>query len=243
MSIHVEDFEKKLGLEFQDKNLLKLALIHRSYLNEKSNAHESNERLEFLGDAVLGLTVADYLYLTYPELSEGELTDLRSALVRRETLCKWAKTYDLGNYLFLGKGEAATGGRARPQTLASGFEAVLGALFREQGLDGVRSFLLPLVETELKFIIAEGRYRDYKSVLQETAQRRYHVGPIYQVVNATGPEHERIFEIMVSVNEQEMGRGIGRTKQEAQQLAAKNALEKIKSEEAQSPVISETETH
>lgn len=227
MAIHLEELENKIGLQFLSKDLLKLALMHRSYLNEKSNAHESNERLEFLGDAVLGLTVADYLYRTYPDISEGELTDLRSALVRRETLSKWAKSFEVGRFLFLGKGEAATGGRERPQILAATFEAILGALFLEQGLDAVRTWLIPQVEVELKEILAEGRHRDYKSRLQETAQRLYHVPPVYTVVGESGPEHERIFEITANINNQEWGRGTGRTKQEAQQIAARTALDEI----------------
>ena len=227
MAVKLSDLATKLGLEFSDKDLLKLALVHRSYLNEKSTAHELNERLEFLGDAVLGMTVADYLYRTYPDLSEGQLTDLRSALVRRETLAKWAKNYELGRYLFLGKGEAATGGRVRPQILAASFEAVLGAIFLTHGLAGVQGWLLPQVEMELKFIHSEGRSRDYKTLLQEKAQREYHVPPIYKVVNETGPEHARVFEITVSINEQMIGRGEGRTKQEAQQIAAQAGYEKI----------------
>jgi ribonuclease-3 len=224
----LNELEEKLNLDFRDKELLKLALVHRSYLNEKSTAHQSNERLEFLGDSVLGAVVAEFLYRNYPSSSEGDLTDLRSALVRRETLSKWASAFELGLFLFLGKGEAATGGRTRPQILAASFEAVLGALFLDQGLEAVCTWLIPQVEAELKIILAEGRYRDYKSLLQETAQRLYRIGPVYKVVNESGPEHERIFNIEVSINEQVLAMGTGRTKQEAQQFAARDALEKLK---------------
>jgi ribonuclease-3 len=177
-----------------------------------------------LGDAVLSLVVADYLYLHYPEQPEGELTDLRSSLVRRETLNKWASNFELGQYLFLGKGEAATGGRNRILTLASAFEAVLGALFLEQGLEGVREWLLPQVEKELTEILSEGRHRDYKSLLQEAVQRHYHQAPSYYVARSSGPEHERIFEIEARLGERVLGRGSGTTKQFAQQVAAKDAL-------------------
>lgn len=229
-AIRLNELEKRLGLKFANQELLRLAMVHRSYVNEKSSAHESNERLEFLGDAVLSLVVAEYLYLHYPEQPEGELTDLRSALVRRETLNKWAVDFELGKYLFLGKGEAATGGRNRVLTLASAFEAILGALFLEQGLAEVQNWLLPLVEKELAEILAEGRHHDYKSLLQEAAQRHYHLAPSYRVAGERGPEHERIFEIEARLGERIIGKGTGTTKQYAQQAAAKAALALVQSE-------------
>lgn len=229
-SIRLDELETRLGLKFEKPELLKLALTHRSYVNEKSSAHESNERLEFLGDAVLSLVVANYLYHQFPQQPEGELTDLRSALVRRETLNKWASDFQLGQYLFLGKGEASSGGRTRTLTLASAFEAVLGALFLERGLEAVREWLMPLVEKELAEIISEGRHRDYKSLLQETVQRHYHQAPFYFVANASGPEHEKIFQIEARIGERVIGRGSGTTKQYAQQAAAKDALNHIQTE-------------
>ncbi len=229
-AIRLDELERKLGTNFKDQGLLRLALIHRSYVNEKSSANHSNERLEFLGDAVLSLVVADYLYLNYPEQSEGDLTDMRSALVRRETLCKLAISFDLGQYLFLGKGEAASGGRSRVLTLASAYEAVLGALFLEQGLEGAREWLLPQMERELAEILAENRHRDYKSLLQEMAQRLYHLAPAYTVTEESGPEHERIFQIEARLGERVIGRGNGTTKQYAQQNAARNALTNLEAE-------------
>ncbi len=238
-AIRLDELEKRLGLKFQNQELLRLAMVHRSYVNEKSSANQSNERLEFLGDAVLSLVVANYLYQQYPDQPEGELTDLRSAIVRRETLSKWAGEFGLGQYLFLGKGEAATGGRSRTLTLASAFEAVLGALFVEDGLTGVQGWLLPLVEKELIEVIAENRHRDYKSLLQEAVQRHYHEAPSYSVSNATGPEHERIFEVEARLGERVLGRGNGPTKQYAQQAAAKAALALVQAEvEVASPLES-----
>ena len=226
----LQELQEKLGVSFDDAKLLRLTMTHRSYLNERSNAHESNERLEFLGDAVLSLIVASYLYRNYPERPEGELTDLRSALVRRETLAKWAQNFDLGQYLYLGKGEAQSGGRNRSLILASAFEAVLGALFVERGLSGATAWLVPIIEPELAAILAEGRHRDFKGLLQKACQQRYGATPTYEVVNESGPEHERLFEIEVRINEQALGRGAGLTKQIAQQAAAHAGLDYLESE-------------
>jgi ribonuclease III len=228
----LDDLERLLGLEFRDKKWLRLALVHRSYLNEKGTAPkskglESNQRLEFLGDAILGMVVADFLYQQFPERDEGGLTNLRSALVRRETLNEWAKAFKLGDYLLLGKGEARSGGRERPLNLASAFEAVIGALYRDQGLAAVLNWLLPLVKKELEQVLAEGRDQNYKSLLQVAAQRLFHTTPIYNIVAEEGLEHERIFQIEVMIGEQIFGRGAGTTKQYAEQAAAKATLDKF----------------
>jgi ribonuclease-3 len=220
----IEGLEKQLGVTFENHSLLHLALVHRSYLNERNNATESNERLEFLGDAVLSLVVADYLFRHFPDRPEGELTDLRSALVRRETLAKWAAQLQIGQYLYLGKGEDQTGGRSRALTLASAFEAILGAIYLERGHAEAASWLLPLVEKELVEILAEGRHYDYKGLLQKAAQKAFHTTPIYQVVSERGLEHERIFEIEARLGGRTLGRGEGSTKLIAQQTAARVAL-------------------
>ncbi len=220
----LEGLEKQLGLTFENRNLLHLALVHRSYLNERNNATESNERLEFLGDAVLSLIVADYLFRHYPERPEGDLTDLRSALVRRETLAKWAARLQIGQYLFLGKGEEQTGGRSRALTLASAFEAILGAIYIERGPAEAANWLIPLVEKELLEILAEGRHYDYKGLLQKTAQKTFHITPTYQVVSESGLEHQRVFEIEARLAGRTLGRGEGSTKLIAQQAAAKVSL-------------------
>jgi ribonuclease III len=221
----VARLEEKLGYTFQDHQLIKTALMHRSFINEKDKIKESNERLEFLGDAVLGMIVADYLYRTYPDKPEGEYTDLRSALVRRETLAKWATDLGLGEHLYLGRGEARTGGRNRALTLASAFEALLAALYVERGLDEARNWLLERVKPELDLILAEGRHLDFKGLLQKQVQNRYHVAPTYAVVAETGLEHERMYEIEVLVRDKPLGRGSGMTKQIAQQAAARASLE------------------
>jgi ribonuclease III len=228
----LEEFERKLGLEFSDKRWLRQALVHRSFLNEKSTAAkskglESNQRLEFLGDAILGMIVADFLFQLFPERDEGGLTNLRSALVRRETLTQWAKAYDLGDYLLLGKGEAGSGGRERPLNLASAFEAVIGAIYKDKGLEAVKTWLMPLITKEIEVVLAEGRDQNYKSVLQVTAQRLFHATPVYQIVGEEGLEHERIFEVEVQIGEQSFGRGKGTTKQYAEQAAAKVTLESL----------------
>jgi ribonuclease III len=223
-SKRLDELENHLGITFENQELLKLALVHRSYLNERGGVHQSNERLEFLGDAVLSLIVADYLYKNYPERPEGELTDLRSALVRRETLSKWATNLNLGQYLLLGRGEAQTGGRSRALTLASAFEAVLAAIYVERGLEGATAWLLPLIEPELTLILAEGRHLDFKGLLQKALQNHYHQTPSYYTVEESGPEHERVYVIEVRLNDHALGRGSGLTKQIAQQAAAREAL-------------------
>lgn len=229
------NLEKQLGFTFENRELLRLALVHRSFLNERNNVTESNERLEFLGDAVLSLIVADYLFRRYPERPEGELTDLRSALVRRETLAKWAARLEIGQYLFLGKGEAQTGGRNRALTLASAFEAVLGAIFLERGLGQAAAWLLPQVEPELVSILSEGRHYDYKGLFQKTAQKAFHITPTYHVVNETGLEHELVFEIEARLAGSPLGRGQGLTKLIAQQAAARAALPVLQTWIAENP--------
>lgn len=216
--------EKRLGYTFQDRQLLKTALIHSSFVNERVKAKESNERLEFLGDAVLSLIVANYLYQTYPEKSEGELTDLRSALVRRETLMGWANQLKLGQHLYMGRGENSSGGRERSLNLASGFEAILAALFVERGFEASAEWLKQLIEPEIEQILTEGRHLDHKGILQKQCQNKFHLIPTYEIVDETGLEHERIYEIEVRVGTVALGRGSGLTKQFAQQLAAKAGL-------------------
>ncbi|HEX2910760.1 MAG TPA: ribonuclease III [Chloroflexia bacterium] len=230
MANRLQELEKNLGLVFKNHDLLKLTMIHRSYINERSSAHESNERLEFLGDAVLSLIVADYLFKTQPERPEGELTDLRSALVRRETLAKFARNFNLGHFLYLGKGEAQTGGRTRSLTLASAFEAVLGAIYLEHGFEGAQKWLIPIIEPELQEILAEGRHLDFKGLLQKTTQQRYQQTPHYEVVATSGPEHEPVFEIEVLLGDRPLARGSGSTKLIAQQAAAREALQVLQSE-------------
>ncbi len=221
--------QQTLGFIFSDISLLEQALVHRSYLNENPGlALTSNERLEFLGDAILGLVVAEKLYQTYSHLNEGEMTKLRAALVRQETLANIAKTIRLGDYLYLGKGEDTSGGRNKPANLASTLEAIIAASFLDQGLPTTRNLILKLFSTELQNLVSQGIVVDYKSELQEVLQSRIQQTPTYRVVETTGPDHNRIFTVEVKISDTTLGRGSGKSKKEAQTEAARLALERIR---------------
>lgn len=218
-------FEEALGLEFDDKSLLQQAFVHRSYINENPGFRlESNERLEFLGDAVLGFVVAHNLYRLFPDQPEGALTSLRAALVRSETLARVARRLGLGAYLFLGRGEEAGGGRSRPTILASAFEAFLGALLLDQGLDACRDFITVNLQDELAKVVREKSSKDYKSRLQEMTQGRWQLTPTYRTIAAEGPDHNRVFTVEVLVGGKPIAQGTGRNKQAAEQDAARQAL-------------------
>ena len=226
------DLEQKLGITFRDKSLLHRALIHRSYLNEHpSFPLEDNERLEFLGDAVLDFVTGEYLYHRFPELREGPLTSLRSALVRRETLARFARQLDLGEYLLMGHGEAESGGRDRSATLCAAFEALVGALYLDQGLDSLHDLLEPLVAPEVAHILRDRTHKDAKSLLQEMAQARMHRTPRYVTVDARGPDHAKTFTVQVNIGGVVYGEGYGPSKQHAAQAAAQDALERLAEEE------------
>lgn len=217
--------EAILGVQWRKSDFLTLALTHRSYIYEAAGAGmSSNERLEFLGDSILSLVSADFLYRTYPQLAEGELTDARAVLVRTETLAQFAREIDLGHFLLLGKGEQQSGGS--PRVLASAFEAVLGAIYLDQGLEAVREFLLPRLMPIAETIISKRRFKDNKSLFQEMAQAHEGVTPSYRVVNQEGPSHNQIFVVEVLIGEQVAGQGQGRSKQTAEQEAAYQALER-----------------
>ncbi len=221
--MHEPLLEEILGVHFQDPHLLKLALTHRSYIYETSGAGQSsNERLEFLGDSILALISADFLYRTFPDLSEGELTDVRAVLVRTETLANFAREINLGTFLLMGKGEQNSGGGQRVQ--ASAFEAVLGAIYLDQGLEATRLFLLPRLEPLAQTIVTKRLFKDSKSLFQEQAQAHEGITPSYRLVSQEGPSHNREFTVEVMLGEQVAGRGQGRNKQTAEQEAARNAL-------------------
>jgi ribonuclease-3 len=225
------DLEQKLGIVFQDKSLLQRALTHRSYLNEHPNfPFDNNERLEFLGDAVIDFLTGEYLYHRFPELPEGPLTNLRSALVRRETLCSFAQSLDLGIYLFMGYGEAESGGRGRSTVLSDAFEALVGALYLDQGLDVVRRFLEPFVEKQVARTLEEESDKDPKSRLQELAQSYLRHTPRYMTVSESGPDHAKQFTVQVTMCGRAYGQGVGHSKQEAAQAAAQAALERLEYE-------------
>jgi len=221
--------EKRLGFEFRDKSLLQRALIHRSYLNEHPEFPlEDNERLEFLGDAVLDFVTGAYLYHRFPELREGPLTNLRSILVRRSTLARFARQLELGGYMLMGHGEAESGGRHRPANMCAAFEALVGALYLDQGLDSVRRLLEPLILPEIARALQDSLEKDPKSHLQELAQAKMHRTPRYATVAETGPDHAKVFTVEVSIGDQVYGQGQGPSKQQAAQEAARQALQQIR---------------
>ena len=215
-----EALEEALGIHFQNPNLLHMALTHRSYIYETAGAGlSSNERLEFLGDSVLAFISADYLYHTFPDLNEGELSDLRAALVRGETLANFARAIKLGNFLLMGKGEQGS-----QRVLAAAFEAVLGAIYLDQGLEAVQRFLMPRLEPLAHYIVAKRLFKDHKSLFQELAQAHDGITPSYRLISQEGPSHNREFTVEVLLGEQVAGRGQGRNKQAAEQEAARKAL-------------------
>ena len=218
--------QKTLGVSFNEPILLKQALVHSSYLNESPGSDlGSNERLEFLGDAVLGFVVAEKLYQDFPELTEGGMTKLRSALVSRETLARVAAAAGLGEYLYMGKGEESGGGRQKVANLAGVIEAVIAAIFLDKGEVIARDFILNLLKEELVKANLHGVKVDYKSRLQELIQSGQQSIPVYCLIEATGPDHDRIFTVEVAVDDKVMGRGSGKSKKLAETDAARSALE------------------
>jgi ribonuclease-3 len=224
----LQEFATCNDLLFDDQTRLRTALTHRSYLNEHADLDwEDNERLEYLGDAVLDFLLAEYLYLSFPHASEGELTALRAALVRRETLARLAHALKIGPALLMGHGEVETGGRERPATLCAGFEAVVGALYLDQGLPAVSAWVLPLMDGELASARAEVIDKDPKSRLQELAQGRLGITPRYRTAGAAGPDHAKTFRVEVVIGQTVCGLGEGPSKQIAAQHAALDALARM----------------
>jgi ribonuclease-3 len=222
------DLEARLSLKFKKRDLLKQALIHTSYLNENPGIGlGSNERLEFLGDAALGIVVAHQLYSEYPDVDEGKLTELRAHLVRRDTLARAAARFDLGEYLQLGRGEDAAGGRRRPTNLARAYEALVGAIFLDGGIVKVRAFVKRSLGEELAKLRNSGMPYDPKSRLQEVIQSRWQTTPSYRLLKTEGPDHARRFTVQVMVSGKAFGTGEGRSKQMAEKEAAQNALNQI----------------
>jgi ribonuclease-3 len=219
--------EQQLGIEFCDKQLLQQAFVHRSYLNELLNNDVQlldNERLEFLGDSVLSHIFSELLYHRYPDQKEGGLTNLRSALVRRETLARLATQLQLGSYLLLGHGEEESGGRQRPATLCATFEALVGALYLDQKIEVCRSIVAKLFAAELEELDHSLVNKDAKSRLQELAQERLGFTPRYKQIDSKGPDHDKYFVMVVQINGNPYGIGEGRSKQDASQQAAAMAL-------------------
>jgi len=221
--------EKNLKIKFKNRQLLKEALVHRSYLNEaKEKGLHSNERLEFLGDAVLSLIVSEWLFKQFPDYPEGHLTNLRSNLVKTESLAKIAKKFDLGKFLFLGKGEKGKGEKNNPALLANAFEAILGAIFLDRGVEVVKNFIKKHFKNLLKTLISKGELKDLKNLLQEKTLAETKITPFYRVIKEEGPPHAKTFTVGVYLEEKLLAQGTGKNKHAAEEKAAKNALDKIK---------------
>jgi ribonuclease-3 len=219
-------FEKHVGIHFNDKGLLKTAFTHRSFINEsKGKSKEHNERLEFLGDAVLELIVTDFLFAKFPQKPEGELTAFRAALVNTTTLSAVATGLGIGDYLILSKGEAKDTGRARQYILANAMEALIGALYLDKGYDTARDFITKHILILIDDIVENKLWQDAKSRLQEVAQDKLSVTPSYEVLDYVGPDHDRTFTVGVFIGKEKIAEGSGNAKQEAEQDAAYNALE------------------
>jgi ribonuclease-3 len=217
-------------LNFNSHLLLRRALTHRSYLNEHPEALEDNERLEFLGDAVLDFLVGAWLYNHYPEMSEGDLTKLRSALVRTEQLASFARQVNLGGVMRLGRGESIAGGRRRDALLCATFEALIGALYLDSGMQAVRDFVEPMLKPAANYILLERKDQDPKSRLQELVQADGNGPPRYRTVSSYGPEHQKMFEVEVLVGGSVCGTGIGHSKRSAAKAAARQALKNLELE-------------
>jgi ribonuclease-3 len=227
--LNLTTLQQALGVTFDDVSLLEQALVHDSYVNESPGfAPTSNERLEFLGDAVLGLLVGEKLFHDFPDCTEGQMTRLRARLVRREALARIASSISLGEYLFLGKGEEATGGRSKIPNLAGALEAIIGAIYLDRGLAITRDCIFRILTTEYDKAVRTGDSGDYKSQLQELIQAEDQQTPTYVLVGTSGPDHDRWFTVEVRLGEQLLGVGSGKSKKTAESDAAHNALRKLR---------------
>jgi ribonuclease-3 len=227
MPMDFEAFADKHGLTFKNSALLAEALTHRSYLNEHPSALAHNERLEFLGDAVLELAVTHFLFLKYPAKAEGDLTAYRAALVNTVSLARTAEALGINDALRLSKGEAKDKGRARENILANAFEALVGAIYMDQGFVAAEAFLAAHLYGKIEAVIAQKSYQDAKSRLQELAQEKRSITPHYKTIAEEGPDHARVFTVAVYFAEIQAGSGTGLSKQDAEQAAAQNALDQL----------------
>ena len=216
--------------KFKNSELLKLAFIHRSFLNETKEKLESNERLEFLGDSILSFIISEYLYNTYPDYDEGILTNLRSLVVNTKNLADVARKLEFGNELLLSRGEEESKGRQNESILANCFEAFVGALFLDQGIVAARDFLIKVIVPQIETFVKSKAFKDPKSMLQEFVQSKRGNSPVYKVLNEEGPPHARTFTMGVYVHNELIAKGTGRSKQLAEEEAAKHALEKTAQE-------------
>ncbi len=222
----LDSLQKNIGVSFNDQKLLKQAFVHRSYLNESKEFPESNERLEFLGDAILSFITSQYLFRTYPQYPEGTLTNIRSTLVKTTSLAITGTELALGQLLLLSRGEESSGGRTNQSLLADSFEALLGAIFLDQGIEIAKQFVEKVLLYKTESIIKNKSYIDYKSLLQELVQEETKISPTYTVIKSEGPDHDKTFYVAVMMGETPLAQGKGKSKQEAEQDAATTALEK-----------------
>ncbi len=224
----LEEFQNKINYSFIDPALIDIALTHSSYANEhKDKQVKDNERLEFLGDAILDLIVSEYLFKKYPTLQEGDLSKLRASIVCEASLAETGKDLEIGEYILLGKGEEMNGGKTRLSIVADAFEAITGAMFIDGDFDAVRKFLTNTLIASVKDIAAEDLYSDYKTILQIEVQKNSSYVPVYNVVDSSGPDHDKIFVVEVVQDGEVIGKGKGKSKREAEQNAAHAALKVI----------------
>ncbi len=224
----MNNIEKKLGIQFNNKELLNRALTHRSFLNENRGIGlKNNERLEFLGDAVLELIISSKLFNIYPGRAEGELTGIRSALVRTESLAEESRRLDVGKYLLMSKGEEDSGGRDKDYLLANAYEAILGAIYLDRGLEECSNFVERTVLKQLDFIVKNELFIDPKTKIQELIQAKYKITPTYEVVEEKGPDHEKYFTVVLKIGDKFSCKGYGASKQKAEEDAAQKAIKNI----------------
>lgn len=220
----MKKLEEKIGYKFKDKKLLKTALTHSSYINEGEHQNQNNERLEFLGDSVLSVIVAEHIYKIFPDMPEGELTKIRASLVCDHSLASFAESINLGEYLLLGKGEENSGGRSRMSNLEDSFEALVGAIYLDGGIESAQIFVKKFIPKEINTDQVE-KLNDYKTSLQEVIQKNPEEKVKYVLVSESGPDHDKWFESEVHLNSNIIGKGKGKSKKQAEQNAAKQALE------------------
>ncbi|NLM97049.1 MAG: ribonuclease III [Halanaerobiaceae bacterium] len=224
----LQELEKKINIEFSDKKILQRALTHKSFSNENSNLKlRDNERLEFLGDSVLSIVISTYIFDNFPDYPEGELAKMRSVIVSEPILAKIAREINLGKYLLLGRGEELSGGRNRDSILSDAMEALIAAIYLEKGIDKAREFIISLFEENIKEV-EKGKYiHDYKTILQELIQKKSTDRPVYVVIDEKGPDHNKEFTVEVRHGDRKLGTGSGNSKKEAEQNAARVALETL----------------
>jgi ribonuclease III len=224
----IKELQQTLGLSFSHPALLEQAMVHSSYINENpTHAAGHNERLEFLGDAVLGFIIADRLFKEHPDIGEGDMTRLRAALVRGETLARIANQIGLGSHLLMGKGEESTGGKNKVANLAGAMEALIAAVYLEFGITTTGDLVTRLYSVEWEELTSRGAVADYKSRLQEVVQSKYQEIPLYRLISETGPDHDKQFRVEVIVNARVIGSGTGKSKKMAETEAAREALQRL----------------